>query len=162
MLRLRALIEDANDFEIIAQLENQLLDRETTLERLRGQLRSVENQVDLATINLSIVRLVNRASVGVTLTALPGHDGSQRCSLGQGQNSIASEGPTTVCLQITNRGDLALVNLDLDDPLLGLALEELVVLDGDIERLSPGASTCLLYTSPSPRDGLLSRMPSSA
>ena len=25
-----------------------------------------------------------------------------------------------------------------------------------------GASTCLLYTSPSPRDGLLSRMPSSA
>ena len=25
-----------------------------------------------------------------------------------------------------------------------------------------GAHTCLLYTSPSPRDGLLSRMPSSA
>ena len=25
-----------------------------------------------------------------------------------------------------------------------------------------GAKTCLLYTSPSPRDGLLSRMPSSA
>ena len=25
-----------------------------------------------------------------------------------------------------------------------------------------GANTCLLYTSPSPRDGLLSRMPSSA
>ena len=25
-----------------------------------------------------------------------------------------------------------------------------------------GAETCLLYTSPSPRDGLLSRMPSSA
>ena len=27
---------------------------------------------------------------------------------------------------------------------------------------SYGANTCLLYTSPSPRDGLLSRMPSSA
>ena len=26
----------------------------------------------------------------------------------------------------------------------------------------PGVNTCLLYTSPSPRDGLLSRMPSSA
>ena len=26
----------------------------------------------------------------------------------------------------------------------------------------PATSTCLLYTSPSPRDGLLSRMPSSA
>ena len=27
---------------------------------------------------------------------------------------------------------------------------------------TPVANTCLLYTSPSPRDGLLSRMPSSA
>ena len=30
---------------------------------------------------------------------------------------------------------------------------------GDLTR---GAGPCLLYTSPSPRDGLLSRMPSSA
>ena len=29
-------------------------------------------------------------------------------------------------------------------------------------KLFAGSSTCLLYTSPSPRDGLLSRMPSSA
>ena len=29
-------------------------------------------------------------------------------------------------------------------------------------KMDPGAQTCLLYTSPSPRDGLLSRMPSSA
>ena len=28
--------------------------------------------------------------------------------------------------------------------------------------ISPGGTICLLYTSPSPRDGLLSRMPSSA
>ena len=30
------------------------------------------------------------------------------------------------------------------------------------EQLFENGSTCLLYTSPSPRDGLLSRMPSSA
>ena len=30
----------------------------------------------------------------------------------------------------------------------------------DLDKTSP--NTCLLYTSPSPRDGLLSRMPSSA
>ena len=36
-----------------------------------------------------------------------------------------------------------------------------ITLDGVIQE--PGVSyTCLLYTSPSPRDGLLSRMPSSA
>ena len=34
---------------------------------------------------------------------------------------------------------------------------------GLVSQLGPSAAiTCLLYTSPSPRDGLLSRMPSSA
>ena len=42
----------------------------------------------------------------------------------------------------------------IDDSLMGVDL----VLRGD-DHLS---NTCLLYTSPSPRDGLLSRMPSSA
>ena len=31
-----------------------------------------------------------------------------------------------------------------------------------LQGLDPGSYACLLYTSPSPRDGLLSRMPSSA
>ena len=33
---------------------------------------------------------------------------------------------------------------------------------GSMTGHSPKATVCLLYTSPSPRDGLLSRMPSSA
>ena len=47
-----------------------------------------------------------------------------------------------------------------------------VVLMDDVQRLYdharanqyalPAVNVCLLYTSPSPRDGLLSRMPSSA
>ena len=35
-------------------------------------------------------------------------------------------------------------------------------MDTDYHSDHPGACPCLLYTSPSPRDGLLSRMPSSA
>ena len=31
-----------------------------------------------------------------------------------------------------------------------------------LKKTKPGLYVCLLYTSPSPRDGLLSRMPSSA
>ena len=34
--------------------------------------------------------------------------------------------------------------------------------DGEVMRFCQSFMTCLLYTSPSPRDGLLSRMPSSA
>ena len=33
---------------------------------------------------------------------------------------------------------------------------------GSLDPLASGLLPCLLYTSPSPRDGLLSRMPSSA
>ena len=33
---------------------------------------------------------------------------------------------------------------------------------GDTSKVKYTTTTCLLYTSPSPRDGLLSRMPSSA
>ena len=38
-------------------------------------------------------------------------------------------------------------------------LPDLVILDRNMPNMS---GDCLLYTSPSPRDGLLSRMPSSA
>lgn len=144
VVRLRALIDEANDFQIIADLENQLLERETTLERLRGQLRSVQNQVDLATINVSIVRLQNRAAVGVQLTALAEHDGGQRCSRGEGQPSVNVDGPTTLCLRITNRGDLTLTNIDLNEPLLGVSLEDFVLLDGDLDRLTPGQTAVLI------------------
>ena len=39
---------------------------------------------------------------------------------------------------------------------------DVLMLDLTNKRVGIGTSTCLLYTSPSPRDGLLSRMPSSA
>ena len=41
-------------------------------------------------------------------------------------------------------------------------LEDVEVLDAEIVMQATGDYACLLYTSPSPRDGLLSRMPSSA
>ena len=44
-----------------------------------------------------------------------------------------------------------------------VALAERVQHEGlKIRGIAPSRSSCLLYTSPSPRDGLLSRMPSSA
>ena len=44
-------------------------------------------------------------------------------------------------------------------------VQEILAIEADPdygEYLSAECMTCLLYTSPSPRDGLLSRMPSSA
>ena len=51
------------------------------------------------------------------------------------------------------------INLTFD-PLPTLKSEIRVYVDN--LEVDPSFYTCLLYTSPSPRDGLLSRMPSSA
>ena len=52
------------------------------------------------------------------------------------------------------------------DSLLSKCLSPLIESIPDLERrdmiVMAGTTPCLLYTSPSPRDGLLSRMPSSA
>ena len=49
--------------------------------------------------------------------------------------------------------------IEIQDPANFIHKEtvEISIYEGD-----PAKGTCLLYTSPSPRDGLLSRMPSSA
>ena len=45
-------------------------------------------------------------------------------------------------------------------PISGKILNEVAL--GTAEDIDAASKACLLYTSPSPRDGLLSRMPSSA
>ena len=49
---------------------------------------------------------------------------------------------------------------ELDDSLLRQASSAQA--QSSSENMSPASSSCLLYTSPSPRDATLSRMPSSA
>ena len=52
---------------------------------------------------------------------------------------------------------------DSDEPVkIGIHFEFAIGNDDAQIKLSPYYTRCLLYTSPSPRDGLLSRMPSSA
>ena len=52
---------------------------------------------------------------------------------------------------------------EIDFVELGAVIRRKIFIDGTIfAKAKPVGSSCLLYTSPSPRDGLLSRMPSSA
>jgi hypothetical protein len=52
--RLRELLDRTGNVADIAQVEGELLARETTLETLRGQLRTIERQVALATITVTV------------------------------------------------------------------------------------------------------------
>ena len=55
--RLRSFLETATNIDNVAFYERELLVRETDLERLRGQLRTLQDHVSLATITLAISQL---------------------------------------------------------------------------------------------------------
>ena len=66
---------------------------------------------------------------------------------------------------MTQSSDVALTHATTTATALGIIIpanSQIISVDLVVEELFANSSTCLLYTSPSPRDGLLSRMPSSA
>lgn len=69
--RLRDLLGRSGEVAEIAQVETELLARETTLETLRGQLRTIERQVDLATITVTIASDDGAPVVGADDTDRP-------------------------------------------------------------------------------------------
>ena len=121
----------------------------------------------------SLAFKVKAVSVGISHTCAILNDGSLRC-WGSGANGRLGYGDTQ------NRGDgggemdnLPSVDLGSGRSAKFIAAGEYhtcaILDDGSVKCWGYGANgrlgygdTCLLYTSPSPRDGLLSRMPSSA
>ncbi len=140
--RLRTLLENATNINDIADLENQLLQRETNLETLRGQLRTVQDQVDLATITLTITEAIIRPSIDVSVTSYPG-TADEGLSCPGSVNLVVDEGTlTTVCFEIRNSGDVRLTGIELVDPVLEIELDDLspVFLQPE-EILEPGQSS---------------------
>lgn len=140
--RLRTLLENATNINDIADLENQLLQRETNLETLRGQLRTIQDRVDLATITLTIDQAVIRPSIDVSVSSYPGAaDAGLSCP--GSTNLVVDEGTlTTVCFEIRNSGDVRLTDIELVDPVLEIELDDLtpVFLQPE-ETLEPGQSS---------------------
>jgi hypothetical protein len=139
--RLRTLLVNATNINDIADLENQLLQRETNLETLRGQLRTVQDQVDLATITLTITEAVIRPAIDISVTSYPGAaDAGLSCP--GSANLVVDEGTlTTVCFEIRNSGDVRLTSVELVDPVLEIELDDLTpVFIQPEEVLEPGQS----------------------
>jgi hypothetical protein len=139
--RLRGFLENATDIETIADLENQLLQRETQLETLRGQLRTLEDAVSLATITLTITENTVRPGVRVEATAYPGADDDGLACPGSSSLTVDQRTAVTVCFEIINVGDTDLTSFTLRDPVIGVSDEDLIPVFGDMSQiLEPGQS----------------------
>jgi hypothetical protein len=131
--RLRTFLEEATDLEDVATLEAELLRRETDLEVLRGRLRTLEGQVALATIVLTLREPKDpepAPALELITTAYPGHDGGSGCP-GTDTLTVDEAGEITVCYEVVNTGDTPLGEIDLRDDALDVELEDLIVVDGD-------------------------------
>ena len=104
-----------NDIVTITQLETQLLDRETQLETLRGQLRTIRDRVDLATIVLTLTESFARPGVVVAATAYRGHDDAGLSCPGGSGITVDKGDDVTICFDVTNTGDTTLTGFELSD-----------------------------------------------
>lgn len=151
--RLRVLLSQAKDISVIADLENRLLERETGLELLRGQLRTLQDQVALATIVLTIIENTTTPSIAIASTVYAGHDGEGLGCPGETSGRIEQGTEYTVCLEVTNDGEFNLDDIALRDPVLDIDLEKVLVVSGNPDEvLEPGESITLAVEMVAVRD----------
>ncbi len=139
--RLRSFLETATNLENVAFYERELLIRETDLERLRGQVRTLQDQVALATITLAISHLPERPLIlpntGLLVTAWMSSDGEDPCL---GAKDLAVERNDTVdfCVEVANQGEVALTDVSLSSDVLPLEDNPFVLERGSLDRIEPG------------------------
>ena len=125
------------DLEDVAQLERELLDRETTLERLRGQLRTLQNQVDLATITLTITQSPTvLPDTGILVTAWVSEDADDPC-LGVQNITVEPETEVYLCMEVENTGTSALTDVEVSTRNLRLNLDNFRPVQGAFNRIEP-------------------------
>ena len=136
--RLRRLLEEAVELEDVAQIERELLDRETTLEVLRGQLRTLRDQVDLATITLTIHQSPTvLPDTGIEVGAWISDDAEDPC-LGTEFLSADPDSTVYICLEVENTGASALTGVSVRSRYVRLDVDGFETVQGDFRRIEPG------------------------
>ena len=148
VLRLRKFLEEAANIDNVALIERELMNRETDLETLRGQLRTLQDQVNLATITLTIYQLPDPLAVipetGMTVEAWVSTGGEDPC-LGVWNIDVERDATVHFCLQIENTGEVALSGMRVRSEALRLRSDapspntnSFALVQGSFERLEPG------------------------
>ena len=138
--RVRALISNASDVKGIVELEQQLLERETLLEQLKGRLRTLQNQVSLATITVTITEMrPDVPDAAIDMVAWLGEDEEDACP-GFSDLTIEANDEAVLCIEVRNIGDDVLTGVDINVPTFRLRIDDLTVRSGDLNAMEPGES----------------------
>ena len=138
--RVRALISNASDVKGIVELEQQLLERETLLEQLKGRLRTLQNQVSLATITVTITEMrPDVPDAAIDMVAWLGEDEEDACP-GFSDLTIEANDEAVLCIEVRNIGDDVLTGVDINVPTFRLRIDDLTVRSGDLNTMEPGES----------------------
>ncbi len=147
VIRLREFLDGATSLDAIAQLEAELLRRETDLEVLRGQLRTLQEQVSLATITLTITQKVPGPEVQLTETFLAGEPACP----GSADLTVAEGEAITLCFAVLNTGDTHLTDFVITDIAFDVDADDVTLVSGQLDQpLAPGEQ--LLFSASSEAD----------
>lgn len=151
--RLRNAAEATTNFEDFAEIEELLLERETELEVMRGQLRTLQDQVNLATITLVLTQDRVQNNLELLVTVYEEHDSGLGCP-GQQDSRVEADIDLTVCFELLNSGDQTLTDLTLTDTGLGIDADStLIDVFGSLdEPLLPGQSIIIAFETNPERD----------
>lgn len=137
--RLRNALVDAPNLEDFAEIERLLLARESELEVMRGQLRTLRDRIDLATITLVLQqdRIDNLLSLEVSV--YEGHDNGARCpSNNLGDQRFEPGNDVTLCFLARNDGEQTLRNVTVTETALAIdGNDQLLTVFGE-DELRPG------------------------
>jgi len=143
--RLRIALEETVGLEDYAEVERLLLDRESQLEVMRGQLRTLQDRIDLATITLTLTQDRVENGIEVRMTSFEGFDEGRSCS-GDRDLRVEENTDVTICFELTNVGDQTLTDIVLTESVLEIDGDtELIPVFGDLAELAPGQSVLVAY-----------------
>ncbi len=143
--RLRTTLEETQNLEDYAELERLLLERESELELMRGQLRTLQDRIDLATITLRLVQDAINHSMDLSTTLYHAQDDGASCP-GNDDPTVESGTDLTVCFEVINTGEEPIADLVFIDTALGIdSTDDLILVYGDLDRLDGGQSLMLAY-----------------
>ncbi|MGI9607602.1 MAG: DUF4349 domain-containing protein [Acidimicrobiales bacterium] len=151
--RLRTAMEAATDLEDFARLEQLLLSRESDLEVMKGQLRTLRDRIDLATITLVLSQDRVDNSISLFFSVYEGHDGGVGCPGTSTSDVVFEEGAqVTMCFDVRNQGDQTLTNIVLSETVLEIDNDDLIEVFESLDELRPGESAIAAYEFTPERD----------